>query len=313
MAYAACILVPFLEDSISSADLAEIGGLVAARDPSILWKPVRLGSGASEIRPPRLPTMILQFHDLVPAPWPDFKGPRVESRRVHKATQMRMMQAAGIPVPRWARLERGTQVDPAEFGEFLIIKPTEREASLGHGVTLIRTADFERYRNEHAPTYEGYRRSPPLVQEFIYTGERPLHYRVMSFMGRIVLCFSCENPRMTPLAAPVTSLSVTEKVISNITDNKRLLQKDPELLDLGARAAAVFTDNSVVGVDIVRSARNGKAYVLEANMGNAWVFSNAVTRTLQAYLGRNNMKKQFGAPGIIADAIIERARKELPL
>lgn len=313
MIYRACILVPFLEDSIASDELKEIGEAIAARDPSLLWKPVRLdgASGTANIRLPTLPTMILQFHDLVPPPWPEFKGSRVESKRVHKVTQLRMMEEAGIPVPRWTRLERRTEIDPEQFGEFLIIKPTERGASLGRGVTLIRTADFERYRDEHAPTYEGYRRSPPIVQEFIFTGERPRQYRVLNFLGRVVLSILNESPKLTPFNAPVQSLAITEKVISVTTGLHREFVSDPDVIALNRRVTALFDASAVVGVDIVRSARTGALYVLEANMGNVWMLSNTLARSAQQLFGRETMKKQYGAIGLIAEAIIERARKEL--
>jgi len=315
MIYRACVLVPYIENHVSTADLDEIGLLIAEREPRLLWKTARMDVAASQshFRMPALPIVVLHFHAFDPAPWPQFEGPRLTSERLHKVAQLRTMQQAGIPVPRWTRLERNTQIDPAEFGEFLIIKPTDRGASLGRGVTLIRTSDFERYRDEHAPAYEGYRRSPPVVQEFVYTGEKARQYRVLHFLGRTVLAVFNENQNLTPFNAPVQSLAVTEKVISVTAGIQRKLVIDPDVVDLARKVAEVFPDRTMVGVDILRAERTGGLYVLEANMGNVWMFSNNLTRSAQEMLGRDNMKKQFGAPEIIADAIVERARQVLLL
>lgn len=315
MAYRACVLVPYLENHISTADLNEIGRHITAREPRLLWKAVRLDSAPAHagFSMPALPTMVLQVHSLDPVPWPQFSGPRLTSERVHKVMQLRMMAQAGIPVPRWTRLERGTVIDRETFGEFLIVKPTEKDASRGRGVTLIRTVDFEAYRDRHAAAYEGYRRSPPIVQEFIYTGERPQHTRVLTFLGHIILSYHNESLCPTPFAAPVNALSVTDKVISNAGDRQRKLVAEPDVLDLARRVAAAFPQNVLVGMDIVRHARTGALYVLEANTGNVWLFSNNTAQGSQAYLGRENMKRQFGAPAIVADAIIERGKRELAL
>jgi len=315
MIYRACVLVPYLENHISTADLNEIGAMIIAREPRLLWKTARMDSAPARasFSMPALPTMVLQFHSLNPIPWPQFKGPRLTSERVHKVMQLRTMEAAGIPVPRWTRLQRNTVIDREAFGEFLIVKPTEKDASRGRGVTLIRTADFEAYRDAHAPAYEGYRRSPPLVQEFIYTGETPRHYRVLTFLGRIILSYYNESLRATPFASPVNSLTLTDRVISNTGDRKRKLVAEPDVLDLAARVAAVFPRNVLVGMDIVRHARTARLCVLEANTGNVWLFSNNTAQGSQAYFGREAMKKQFGAPAIVAEAIIERAGRELAL
>lgn len=176
MAYRARVVVPFHTKFISTADLRAVGDEIKQRDPTLLWSPFEIKSrqSAADFRQRDLPAMLIQFHASSPPLLPQFKGPRFGCMPIHKATQLKMLKEAGLPVPAWTRLEPKAEVDPAVFGEYLIIKPTEKWASLGRGITLIRTADFNAYRDRHAGEYVSEERSQPLVQQFIQTGDNPL-------------------------------------------------------------------------------------------------------------------------------------------
>jgi len=77
-------------------------------------------------------------------------------------------------------------LDPDIFGDYVLVKPTEHGASFGRGIVLLRTSEFPAYRDEHARTYEQPGRSPPIVQKFVYTGEKPASWRVVTFLGKVV-------------------------------------------------------------------------------------------------------------------------------
>ena len=312
MAYRARVVVPFNSKFIGAADLRAIGGEIAKRDPTVLWSPVeyRQDHRSVEFRQRSLPAMLLEFHAAHPPMLPQFKGPRFTCKPVHKATQLKMLEQAGLPVPPWTRLTPRTEIDPGIFGEFLIIKPTEDRARLGRGVTLIRTADFPAYRDRHAATYTGEERSPPLVQQFVNTGDNPRHYRVITFMGRIVHSAALENTAKTPFLAPMKELNLTQGVASNSGERRGWLFEDGEIFDLAKKVAPVF-DSLVIGADFVRSAKTGELFVLEANMGNIWLFSSDLGKAARTRLGVEAVQQQHDVFGTVAEAVIERVNKDL--
>lgn len=312
MAYRARVVVPFNNTFISAADLRAIGAEITKRDPSLLWSPVefRKDRRPEEFRQRSLPAMLLEFHAAQPPMLPQFRGPRYTCMPVHKATQLKRLEQAGLPVPPWTRLTPKTEIDPEIYGEFLIIKPTENMASLGRGVTLIRTADFPAYRDRHAATYVSKERSPPLVQQFVNTGDNPRHYRVITFMGRIVHSAALENTAKTPFLAPMKELNLTEGVASNSGERRGWLFEDEEIFEMAKKVAPVF-DSIAIGADFVRSAETGELSVLEANMGNIWLFSSALGKAARTRLGIEAVQQQHDVFGTVAEAVIDRVNRDL--
>ncbi len=312
MSYQYSVLVPFMQSHISGEDIRRIGAEISKRDPHLLWKPVELKPGmkAPGVRMPDIPSMLLQFHAFRNRVLPEFKGPRLEAHRVHKAKQLRLLEKAGLPVPPWTRLEPKAEVDPTVFGEFLIIKPSEPVSSKGWGVTLIRTSGFREFRDRYAPEFRSTDRSSPIVQKFIPTGPTPRHFRVMAFLARVILCGYYKSSKATPLYAPSMELKLTQNVASNAGEIQRYLQKDAEMMDLAKGVARVF-ESPVIGGDYVRCEETGKAYVLEANSGNTWTFSNELNRSTLEAFGYEAAREQFDLYSTVADAIVEHARSIL--
>ena len=314
MSYKYCVIAPYSPTFISASDLSSIGKAIAAKDGSMFWKPVNIkdASELRRLRPPKVPTLMLQFHGFKQNPFPQFRGPRLTTKSVHKAIQVSKLEAAGVRVPKTTRLETKTRVDPAEFGEYLIIKPTEKGASLGRGVTMIRTSEFESYRDEHATQYEKIGRSPPLVQQHIPTGGMPEHFRVQTFLSRVVSCRRSIQDALTPVNAPMQNLVLAEKVASNSGKLKRELYEDKEIEDFALRVDAVF-DSVSKGIDILRSSEDRKLYALEVNMGNVWHSSSNLGVRNRKFIGVENMIKQYDLFEICAEAIIETSRQKLGL
>ena len=313
MNYKYVVIVPFHPDCISAADLGNIGSAIRRKDPTLLWKPIDSSrSTERHFRQPTLPAISLEFHSISNDPIPEFTGPRLQTKSVHNVQQLRMLDAAGIRAPKWARLEPNTTIDPAEFGDFLIIKPTQEGASLGRGITLIRTSEFEAFRDKFAPYIKSKNRSPPLVQQYIRTGDMPEHFRVLTFLGRIVSFRRSVQAAVTPIHAPTKNLVLVDKVASNVGELIREVYKDSEIEDFALRIESVF-DGAVQGIDILRSSDDGKLYALEINMGNVWAFSSKLGIKSRTLIGVETMQQQYDLFETCADAIIENAKRLLDL
>ena len=78
------------------------------------------------------------------------------------------------------------------------------------------------------------------------------------------------------------------------------------------RTYSALPESALQGVDIIREAKSGKLYVLEANPGgNTWIFSKGdMTARLKAALGVERLTDQFDAFRTAAKVLIERTRAE---
>lgn len=313
MSYKYAVVVPFDNKFISPADINGIGTAIKNQTSELLWKSVDVGrrDQVDRFRVPTLPTIMLNFHRFNPrVPLRQFTGRRIEIMPIHKVVQLRQLEEAGIRVPKWTRLDPDTEIDPAEFGEFLIVKPTDERASLGRGITLIRTREFGKFRDQYAERFIKMGQSPPLVQQYIPTGGKAEHYRISTFLGRVVSCRRTEQANEAAINAPVRELVLNDKVASNAggsAEKATELCRDAEVEALGLRVAELF-DSVTDGIDIVRSSQDGELYILEINMGNTWHFSSALGAGVQNRLGAETMRNQFDLYDTVAAATIDRAR-----
>jgi len=85
---------------------------------------------------------------------------------------------------------------------------------------------------------------------------------------------------------------------------------EPEVLEIAARAASVFKEIPVLGVDIARD-RSGKLYVFETNSGGGiWHLSSDLAKSTFPPALRKATYRQFNALETVADLLIERTRAE---
>jgi len=90
----------------------------------------------------------------------------------------------------------------------------------------------------------------------------------------------------------------------------RALIYDKDILALAARIYEAVPEVPVQGCDIVREARTGKLFVLEANLGgNTWGLSSPSGREAQGRSGLDYYS-QFDALDVVADELIKRTRAE---
>jgi hypothetical protein len=231
-------------------------------------------------------------------------------RYLDKSDEMRRLVAAGIPTPRSVALIPGLSLDPAVWGEYVVVKPLGEGGSLGQSIRLARA---ETVGARHAElTLNG--RLEMLVQKLVDATDesgRLYAYRVLTVLGAPLY-----NARIShiPPRPPLAEISDqrTSVIAHNVTGVKRdrRLSADEDVLELARKTGAAMRDFPCLGLDIVRQRTTGELFVLETNPGgNVWHLSSALGM-LYAEKYRRKLYNQFGALEIVADRLIERARQE---
>jgi hypothetical protein len=124
-----------------------------------------------------------------------------------------------------------------------------------------------------------------IVQQFIYTGELPICYRVNTLFGRVLYSIkhqaSPDRPALSSAAALSSALTQKDFSISpSARGGHSELNSDEEVIRLAERAHAAFPDIPLLGFDIVREMPARKLYVLEANsIGYVWNFHSRQVAT----------------------------------
>lgn len=232
-----------------------------------------------------------------------------------KVAGYRRFDAAGLPLPRWTVIEPATRLDPAEWGEWVVLKPAR--GSRGRGVTIARAAEVRYQPPESYPPEHPGRRGPMLAQRYIYPGPWPVHYRVTTCFGRPLFCIRYEMKH--ELQAPLPDVaafgdgqprSVPTSPRGN--DDKAftcdaLAVADADVLALGRRAHAALGDVPLLGLDVIRDARDGSLHIAEGNQGSVWNLSGERgdlwrARGLDGY-------SQFGAIRVAAEAMVDATRR----
>jgi len=306
------VVLPYTPERVTQTDLAEIGGRLAALAPALELHPFAVSDPPAWLRsPPPVATVSLALNvvsvgrllDRVP-------GPRFLGSWISKPAQLRRLDAAGVRVPRTAFLSPGLAVTRDRFGAFVLVKTTAPGSSRGRGIELVATDRFEAERRR---LLERHAREialgmPPLVQSYVPTGPRPTHVRVLCMGGRPILMYRTTAP--SPFDAETSGTREPGAVTSNASDRRaRRLDHCAETAAFGARAAAVFPQVPVLGVDVLRSSVTGRLYVLETNMGNIAPLSAPICSGLRCDLGPQRMLDQFGAYDVIAEGIAGFARR----
>lgn len=281
-----------------------------------------------------LPSEAWQYPTLTVSLAPYFRlpikrGPILRNRPFRKPFQHRVFLAAGLPTPPTAPFRPGVRLDPIQFGELVVIKPTNPDlASYGNGIQLFRRrrleqmtiADFTRQHLIHRDT-EGF-----IVQRFIDTGPHLPVYRVLTlFAAPLYNWLARDKVPLSPIGGSDAEVE-NRRVASNTGSfRERFASDEQDVLELGIRVAEVFPDVPLLGSDIIREEKTGALYVLECNPGgNTWHFSSTTTAGIRRqiggqsqvgarkaeFLGRQRMIDQLGAFDRAAEVL---ARKTLEL
>jgi hypothetical protein len=243
------------------------------------------------------------------------RGTVARGRGGGKAAGLRLMREAGLPVPRWTEITPDTRLDPAEWGRWVVLKPSRGRR--GQGVVIAGAAEVRFQPPESYPEGHAGRDGPMLAQRFVFTGRWPVHYRIVTCYGRPLYCARYEM--LHELQAPLADAEgFDDGQPRSIPTSPRSRDEggftcsattcdDADILALGRRAHGVFGEVPMIGFDIMRDANDGSLHIAEANQSNVWNLSGARG---DAWRARGlDLYNQFGAIRVAAEAMADATRR----
>lgn len=289
----------------SIEDLQEIGRRVEALDPAIRVHVVETkdAGGLAALRLALRPTIGVSFMPL--RRFRLLRGRMYQGEDLPKSVQYETYRKAGVPVPDWQVISSGAGLDPAEWGEYVVVKPDLSRK--GADVRIKRTR-----RVRYEPGADGERAI--LAQKFVYTGRWANHTRVVTLFGKVLMQMHIElSHDFRPLESRDGFKGANgiggAPIVSNKKSSTYRLADDPAVAALAGRAHAAFPDLPLLGHDIVRDADTGELYVLESNTrGDSWLFSSGVGRDIQDLHGLD-FYAQYGALDRAAEALVARVHE----
>lgn len=230
-------------------------------------------------------------------------------RRIAKIEQMERLKKAGIPVPEWKVIAPGVKLRPSRWGKVMVVKPTAwGAATFSHGIKLERTESIVFRPLGEFPVGHPGREGPMVAQRFVDTGPRPAQMRVLTLFGTPLYAEEIKAEHDQMISHDSSHEAPSEVSITPVTQARvRAFVYDEQVLDLAARAAAVFPHVPLLGIDILKEAATGMLYVLEVNPGgNVWHFSSRWGGT-QRVEGKKR-QEQFDAFRRAADILVRQTR-----
>jgi hypothetical protein len=284
-------------------DFDEIAAKVNSLDPTITiyHLPMTLDADlpVSAWQYPTL-TVALNSHFRIPIR----RGPILRNSPIEKLTQQEIFRNNNIATPPAMPFQFGMKLDPFLFGDFVILKPADLEAtSTGQGIKVFRRERIENLGLADLPDRLLQRY---LVQRFVHTGSFPSNFRATTFLGGVMTLEKFVGCSPTPpLTSPDHEIENADFVAKN--DRAYSFVDDSSVLSFAERVAAAFPTIPLLGIDIIQSVSN-KLYALEVNAGgNTWHYSSKMWEHHREkdpgyYL---KMRTQFGAFDIAARRLTE--------
>lgn len=229
---------------------------------------------------------------------------------LRKSEEYRLLEAAGIPIPRWAVVTRTDTPDLSDFDKYVVCKP-----DFGVRGQFVRIMRKTRVRWRPPQTSRRRACDDLMIQQFIYTGPWPVCYRVSTLFGQVLYAWRAEASHVHRPLADVAAFSGGTAdgggygITSSGAGCAITLCDDPEILDFARQAAAAIPHLALLGVDIVREVPSGKLYVLELNScGTTWHFSSETGLSIQRE-NQINLASQFGGLSLVAKILAEQTRR----
>jgi hypothetical protein len=290
-------------------DFVEIAERMEAIAPSIRVAIVGANSSGDTLPSEVWRYPVLTVSMMPPRRFRPKRGTFYHGLAVPKFIQMERFAAAGLRIPMTARYAPGRALDPAHWGEHVVLKTAVTGAtSKGDAVFVVPTRRIAALSPIlFPPGHKG--RAALLVQQFIDTGETPESLRVLTLFGEPLLAMLYRaHEKRPPLDAP-EELLLRGPFASN-TDphfSCMLVEHSDEVLAFARRAARALPRIPLLGLDIVRQAGTGLLYVLEGNPGgNTWHFSSRLAEEGRKEISRKQRIEQMDAWGIAARVLAER-------
>lgn len=244
------------------------------------------------------------------------RGRVYQGRVIPKLDQLRLLARAGVPVPRTAVLTPELQLDPADWGEFVIVKPTDiLTSSHGTGIQLMRTSRVRYIPPSGYPEGHPGQRGPMVVQQYVNTGKYVSLFRVLTFLGEPLYSvrFQGTEPRVA-LDAPDDVIESSVIATQALTGREGDFVTSDDVLAIARRAHAAIPEVPLKGCDIIREEATGALYVLEVNPGgNTWHFSSVINASRRAERGPEHERRrmwQFDAFRVAARALVAKTNAE---
>jgi hypothetical protein len=232
-------------------------------------------------------------------------------RSMSKLDEWTALRAGGAPVPDFEVLTPQTRVDPARFGDYVVVKPTYSLSSYAQGITVKRSRDV-RYRRpwEYPQDHPG-RFGPMAVQRLIDTGPQRTFYRVLTLFGRVLM--ASRQDSTVPLPSVADCASPAAYKIKPDFDLGGLLRftHEEDVLSFASLHARAMPEIPLQAMDVIRDATTGELFVLEINPGgNTWSFSRPQAAGARQHVGVDDLSLEFDSWRVAAEALIERTRAE---
>lgn len=264
-----CNLVVVINENFELAGFERVARRVSDFDPSITAVVVR-DEPCQKLPLAALPTLI--FAPALLRHRPPLQGRIFSGCPLSKSEEYAALQKAGIAVPDWVMLGENDVPDLSRFDGYVVQKPNY--GGLGAEVRLVRKG---RVRWRPITTRATGTSSSIIIQRFIFTGQRPVNYRVNTLFGKVLYSVKhVARSQHAELSGPDDLKS--RKEVGSIVASARGSEIEPchdeEIIRLGEAAHQAFPEIPLLGFDIVREMPTGRLYVLEANaIGYVWNFT----------------------------------------
>ncbi|WP_156387309.1 hypothetical protein [Devosia sp. Root105] len=244
------------------------------------------------------------------------RGKVYHGRPIHKFEQLRRLAAGRVRVPMSTVLGPDTKLDPAMWGEFVVLKPTDiATSSQGRGIQLMRTVRVRYIKPENYPEDHPGRRAPMVVQQFINSGPRMPHYRVLTLFGEPLYCQMSEaGDNRVDLSSDDETIEAAPVALNVLQGKTKTFLYRADVAALARAAYRAIPEAPLQGCDIIRDAATDRLYVLELNPGgNTWHFSSDFQAPLRAIDGPEHEARRrwhLDAFGTAAHVLADVTRRE---
>jgi hypothetical protein len=285
----------------SLEDLNTMAGHVSEFDPTIrtFIMPSTHRNAITRREAGKKPTLVVSNGRIVT--FQPVRGKVYQGWPIPKIEEVRRLQLAGLPVPRTEILTPGLKLDPADWGEFVIVKPTDiATSSHGLGIKLMRTSRVRYIAPADYPSGHPGRLGPMVVQQYIDTGERLTTYRLLMFFGEpLYVQLNIGAGRKVSLDADDVTIESSNVALQAADTREAHIVDAPDVVALGRAIHAAVPEIPLKGCDFLRDGNTGKLYLIELNAGgNTWHFSSTYGQKLRDYLGpefERQRRTQFDA------------------
>jgi hypothetical protein len=294
-------------DHLWHYDIEAIAKNMSAIAPEIKFLGVMKDQSADVISPAEWsrPTLTFSFgpvrHFIPP------RGPVYENRFVSKLDQFRAFRRLGVPTPHTAAYRHGMDLNPADWGPFVILKPSD-PANMSNGLYLqvFRTVALS---GRQLPHDHPSRRLRMLVQQWIDTGEKLTAYRCLTLFGAVLYLTQTQRTEARPsLDSPD---NIIEAMPAESDRGQTTRARDRSLMEFAPRMAEAFPRHSILGCDILREHSTGRLYALEVNGGgNVWHFSSPRTAPWRTFEKTLSLRTEFSSFEIAAEVLARKTRLE---